>query len=75
MTGLKDKLFFYSKVSSIEIWQIWWFDVTKDDEALTLSQSKVISLINNKELQKQKIMAWMLVVASSGTSQGELQIT
>lgn len=40
---LKDKLFFYSIVSSMEIRQIWWFDVTKDKEVLTLSQSEITS--------------------------------
>ncbi len=43
VTGLKNKLFFYSIVSSLEIRPIWWFDVTKVNEVLTLSQSEVIS--------------------------------
>lgn len=43
VTRLKDKLFFHSIVSSMEIRQIWWIDVTKDDEVLTLSQSEVTS--------------------------------
>lgn len=43
VTRLKDKLFFHSIVSSMEIQQIWWIDVTKDDEVLTLSQSEVTS--------------------------------
>lgn len=43
VTRLKDKLFFHSIVSSTEIRQIWWIDVTKDDEILTLSQSEVTS--------------------------------